>query len=177
MLRKYLPDSSDVIHHEEVLLGESLMYEEMLVSILDRQINKLHSNEVPTVKVFGITITHEEMLVSILDRKIKKLHSKEVPTIKVLWSNNFHEEATWEVEGDMHDKYPQLFESWVVLIKIRVTEFLKWEIVISLNFLYEWWCICICIYGEVCLRGPNWKNKKLVVNCENFKFCVCYDDF
>lgn len=60
MLRKYLPDPSHVIHPQEVQLGEAFTYEEVLVSILNRQIKKLYSKEALTNNVFWCNLPHEE---------------------------------------------------------------------------------------------------------------------
>lgn len=46
MLRKYIPDSSHVIHPQEVQLDETLSYEEVLVSILDKQAKKLSLKDI-----------------------------------------------------------------------------------------------------------------------------------
>ena len=78
MLRKYLSDPSHVIQPQEVQLNRDLAYVESPVGILDRQ--------------------------------IRKLRSKEIPLVKVAWRNHSQEEATWEVEADMRQKYPALFE-------------------------------------------------------------------
>ncbi|XP_031283865.1 uncharacterized protein LOC116142568 [Pistacia vera] len=54
-------------------------------------------------------ITYEECPVQILDSKIKELRNKNVPLVKVLWRNHNFEEATWEVEQNMKEMYPDLF--------------------------------------------------------------------
>ena len=45
----------------------------------------------------------------LLDRKDKVLRNKTIPLVKVLWKNSKSEEATWELEADMREKYPELF--------------------------------------------------------------------
>ncbi|WMV59518.1 hypothetical protein MTR67_052903 [Solanum verrucosum] len=57
------------------------------------------------------SLSYEEILVQILDHQVRKLRTKEVASVKVLWRNQFVEEATWEVEEDMKNRYPHLFES------------------------------------------------------------------
>ena len=47
--------------------------------------------------------------VRILDRSVKKLRRKEVQLVKVLWSHHDEGDASWELESEMRDKYPQLF--------------------------------------------------------------------
>ena len=79
LLRKYLPDPSHVIQLQEVLLDKNLAYEETPVMILERQ--------------------------------VRKLRSKEIPLVKVAWRNHTPEEATWEVEAEMRQRYPFLFET------------------------------------------------------------------
>ena len=54
-------------------------------------------------------MSYEEQPVQILDRKDKVLQSKTIALVKVLWRNDKVEEATWELESDMRDWYPELF--------------------------------------------------------------------
>ena len=54
-------------------------------------------------------LSYEEQPVQILDRREKVLRSKTVALVKVLWKNSKVEEATWELETDMQQKYPELF--------------------------------------------------------------------
>ncbi|KAM6564246.1 hypothetical protein CsatB_024244 [Cannabis sativa] len=54
-------------------------------------------------------LSYEEQPVQILDRREKILRSKTVALVKVLWRNSKVEEATWELETDMQQKYPELF--------------------------------------------------------------------
>ncbi|KAK4400632.1 hypothetical protein Sango_1169300 [Sesamum angolense] len=54
-------------------------------------------------------LTYVEEPIEILDRSIKKLRNKEIPMVKVRWSYHSPREATWEVEGNMREKYPYLF--------------------------------------------------------------------
>ena len=51
MLRKYIPDESHVISLDSVELGPDLTYEEEPIAILDRQIRKLRTKELVSVKV------------------------------------------------------------------------------------------------------------------------------
>ena len=55
------------------------------------------------------SLTYEERPIKILDREIKELRNKKIALVKVLWKNHDVEEATWEVEKDMKDQYPELF--------------------------------------------------------------------
>ena len=54
-------------------------------------------------------LSYEERPVQLLDRKDKVLRNKTIPLVKVLWKNSKSEEATWELEADMKEKYPELF--------------------------------------------------------------------
>ena len=55
-------------------------------------------------------LSYVEKPVKILDTKQKVLRTKTIPMVKVLWRNHALEEATWELESDMKEKYPELFE-------------------------------------------------------------------
>ena len=54
-------------------------------------------------------LSYEEEPIAILDREGCKLRSREIASIKVKWRNRPVEESTWEKEGDMQERYPQLF--------------------------------------------------------------------
>ncbi|XP_047310117.1 uncharacterized protein LOC124913713 [Impatiens glandulifera] len=54
-------------------------------------------------------LTYEEVSTEIIVRQIRRLRNKEINMVKVLWSNHSVDEATWEVEEDMQQKYPDLF--------------------------------------------------------------------
>ena len=60
MLRKYLPDPSHVIQPQAVQLDKNLAYVEAPVRILDQQIRKLRSKEIPLVKVAWEKHSQEE---------------------------------------------------------------------------------------------------------------------
>ena len=51
MLRKYIPDESHVLSLDSVELGPDLAFEEEPIVILDRQIRKLRTKEIASVKV------------------------------------------------------------------------------------------------------------------------------
>ncbi|WRX07830.1 Integrase zinc-binding domain - like 2 [Theobroma cacao] len=61
MLRKYNPDPSHVIRYETIQLQDDLTYEEQPVAILDRQVKKLRSKDVASVKVLWRNHTSEEV--------------------------------------------------------------------------------------------------------------------
>jgi hypothetical protein len=54
-------------------------------------------------------LRYEELPVQILDRKEQKLRTKTIALVKDLWRNHDVEEASWELEREMQDKYPHLF--------------------------------------------------------------------
>ena len=54
-------------------------------------------------------LSYEEKPVQILDRKEKVLRTKTIALVKVLWRNSKTEEATWELESDMRERFPELF--------------------------------------------------------------------
>ena len=78
MLRKYILDPSHVIRYKPLQLQGDLAYEEVLVKLLDR--------------------------------KVQELHTKSIPLVKVLWRNHEIEEPLWELENDLHKKYPSSFD-------------------------------------------------------------------
>ena len=55
-------------------------------------------------------MSYVEKPVKILDTKEKVLRTKIIPMVKVLWRNHALEEATWEMEFDIKENYPELFE-------------------------------------------------------------------
>ncbi|XP_071901043.1 uncharacterized protein [Coffea arabica] len=55
------------------------------------------------------SLAYEERPIRVLDRKVKDLRNKQIPLVKVLWKHHDVEEATWELEKDMQEKYPNLF--------------------------------------------------------------------
>ena len=56
-------------------------------------------------------LTYEEYLIRIVDRKEQVLRRRNIPYVKVQWSRHSEREATWELEEEMKQKYPQLFET------------------------------------------------------------------
>ncbi|KAM6586669.1 hypothetical protein CsatA_009274 [Cannabis sativa] len=55
-------------------------------------------------------LSYNERPVKILDQKDRILRNKTITLVKVLWKNSVVEEATWELESDMREQYPELFE-------------------------------------------------------------------
>ncbi|XP_062103923.1 uncharacterized protein LOC133815051 [Humulus lupulus] len=55
-------------------------------------------------------LSYEEKLVKILEKKEKALRNKMIGLVKVLWKNDSTEDATWELETDMSEQYPELLK-------------------------------------------------------------------
>ncbi|XP_059668947.1 uncharacterized protein LOC132314044 [Cornus florida] len=55
-------------------------------------------------------ITYVETPVRIVDRMVKQLRRAEIPLVKVQWNHQDEREAIWELESEMKEKYPHLFE-------------------------------------------------------------------
>ena len=55
--------------------------------------------------------TFHERPVKILDYEVKKLRNKEIPLVKVQWSHHGKGDASWELEAEMREKFPKLFQN------------------------------------------------------------------
>ena len=51
MLKRYHGDGNYIIHWDSILLDENLTYEQESVAILDREIRKLRSREIASIKL------------------------------------------------------------------------------------------------------------------------------
>ena len=45
-----------------------------------------------------------------MDHKEQQLRTKTIPIVKVMWQNNDVEKVSWELEQEMRNRYPHLFE-------------------------------------------------------------------
>ncbi|KAK6149305.1 hypothetical protein DH2020_016830 [Rehmannia glutinosa] len=55
-------------------------------------------------------LSYTERPIRIIDQQIRQLHKREIPMVKVVWQNhNRDEDATWEMEEDTRNQYPELF--------------------------------------------------------------------
>ncbi|KAK6125475.1 hypothetical protein DH2020_040783 [Rehmannia glutinosa] len=55
-------------------------------------------------------ISYTERPIRIIDQQIRQLRKREIPMVKVVWQNhNRDEDATWEMEEDIRNQYPELF--------------------------------------------------------------------
>jgi len=55
-------------------------------------------------------LTYETLPLKIEDRRTKHLRGKEIPLVKVIWGGASGEDATWELESQMREAHPSLFE-------------------------------------------------------------------
>ena len=55
-------------------------------------------------------LTYEDEPVQIVDVMDKVLRHAVVKLVKVQWNNHSIREATWELEEEMREKHPQLFQ-------------------------------------------------------------------
>ena len=60
MLRKYMPDPSHVILPQDIQLDKNLSYVEEPTAVVDRQVKKLRSKEIKSVKVIWRNYSGEE---------------------------------------------------------------------------------------------------------------------
>ena len=62
---------------------------------------------------------------------MKDLRNKQIPLVKILWKQHEVEKATWELETDIQEKYPELLTNkgmnfdLEILLKGRECEDLK----------------------------------------------------
>ncbi|RVW93539.1 Transposon Ty3-G Gag-Pol polyprotein [Vitis vinifera] len=68
-----------------------------------------HVVELEPIQIFE-DLTYEEVPVQIVDVMDKVLQHAIVKLVKVQWSNHSIREATWELEEEMREKHPQLFQ-------------------------------------------------------------------
>ena len=54
--------------------------------------------------------SYTERPVRILGRETRKLRNKEIPLVKVQWKHHDEREASWEMESEIREKYPELFQ-------------------------------------------------------------------
>ncbi|RVW26904.1 Transposon Tf2-12 polyprotein [Vitis vinifera] len=68
-----------------------------------------HVVELESIQILE-DLTYEEVPVQIVDVMDKVLRHAVVKLVKVQWSNHSIREATWELEEEMREKHPQLFQ-------------------------------------------------------------------
>nr|CAD1827310.1 unnamed protein product [Ananas comosus var. bracteatus] len=55
-------------------------------------------------------MTYEEFPAYIVDREVRKLWNREIPYVKIHWSEHGDREETWELESEMRECHPHLFD-------------------------------------------------------------------
>nr|ABA94146.1 retrotransposon protein, putative, Ty3-gypsy subclass [Oryza sativa Japonica Group] len=58
-------------------------------------------------------LTFESHPIRILEESERVLRHRTIKYVKVLWTHQTEREATWELESQMREKYPELFTSGV----------------------------------------------------------------
>ncbi|XP_043696707.1 uncharacterized protein LOC122647343 [Telopea speciosissima] len=87
---------------EEIRYGEDFM--EMNIEI-ERGV------VLDDLRAFKEDLSYVEESVEILDQNDKVLQNQVVSLVKVLWKNHTSQDASWELESDMREKYPQFTRS------------------------------------------------------------------
>ncbi|XP_073290988.1 uncharacterized protein [Primulina huaijiensis] len=77
---------------------------------LDLPQNPSHILNVEDVELDS-SLSYVEHPVQILDRKERQLRSKTIPLVLLQWSRHGREESTWELEANMRQEGPHLFEN------------------------------------------------------------------
>ena len=54
--------------------------------------------------------SYETWPVAVVDRKEQVIRNRVIPLLKVIWRHHGVEEVTWELESEIHAKYPHLFQ-------------------------------------------------------------------
>ena len=55
-------------------------------------------------------LTYETLSLRVEDKRIKHQRGKEIPLVKVRWGGASREDATWELESQMREAHPSMFE-------------------------------------------------------------------
>ncbi|XP_074357459.1 uncharacterized protein LOC141697123 [Apium graveolens] len=106
--KKYADPAQKDVKRE---IGEVVLLKVSLWKGLTRFEYNLDANHVIEIELLEIQadLSYEEQPVQLLDRQERILKNKSVSLVKVLWRNPKVEEATWELESEMRNRYPQLF--------------------------------------------------------------------
>ena len=81
-----------------------------LVSILREYLNNPEWKVDAELVIMQQDLTMECHPVRILDFSDRVMRNRTINYVKVLWTNQSEREATWEMEAQMREKYPELFE-------------------------------------------------------------------
>ena len=81
------------------------------VSMLKKYLKDLEQKIDAEPVIIQQDLTTECHPVRILDFSDRVMRNRTINYVKVLWTNQSEREATWELETQMREKYPELFES------------------------------------------------------------------
>ena len=80
------------------------------VSMLKKYLKDLEQKIDAEPVIIQQDLTTECHPVRILDFSDRVMRNRTTKYVKVLWTNQSKWEATWELEAQMREKYPELFE-------------------------------------------------------------------
>ncbi|XP_050908809.1 uncharacterized protein LOC127122533 [Lathyrus oleraceus] len=99
----------DVTYRITLSLSLANLHDVFHVSQLRRLIvDQSHVVQLDDVEVRD-NLTVETLPMRIEDREVKQLRGKEIALVKVVWGGPAGGNATWELESQMRDSYPELF--------------------------------------------------------------------
>ena len=80
------------------------------VSMLRKYVHDLsHVIDMASVEVDG-DLAYSEEPIAIVAREVRKMRSKVIPLVRVQWGYHSIAEATWELESEMRERHPRLFD-------------------------------------------------------------------
>ena len=80
------------------------------VSMLRKYLKDLEQNMVAEPLIIQQDSTMEFYPVRILDFSDHVMQNRTIKYVKVLWTNQSEREATWELEAQIREMYPELFK-------------------------------------------------------------------
>ena len=80
------------------------------VSMLRKYLKDLEQKMDAEPLIIQQDLTMECHPVRILDFSDRVMWNRIIKYVKILWTNQSEREATWELEAQMREKYPELFE-------------------------------------------------------------------
>ena len=78
----------------------------------------IEQSELPELSVEP-DLSFEERPLEIVDRMEKRLRRKIVRMVKVSWKHQSRGDSTWEMEDEMRERYPFLFDSEVIYLSLN----------------------------------------------------------
>ena len=94
-------------------------------------------------------LTYVEEPIRILEKTEKKLRNRSISYVKVLWKHYKVAEATWELESEMREKYPVLFQSGK---QFRGWNSFRVESVRAALSFYCWLTVSVAKFMKLCLN-------------------------